>query len=57
MNTEKNSLVTLQIENEFEITVDELKETVNKYMQWEHGSDDVDYLLLKGGYKWLQRGL
>ena len=26
-------------------------------MQREHGSDDVDYLLMKGGYWWLQKGL
>lgn len=57
MDFEKKSLVTIQEENEFEIQVEELKEVSNKYMQREHGSDDIDYLVMKGGYWWLQKGL
>lgn len=42
---------------EFTIPVLELTDVVNKYMQREHGSDDVDFLEQKGGDQWLERGL
>jgi hypothetical protein len=42
---------------DFDINVEDLKEVVNKYMQREHGSDDVDFLVNKGSYKWLEQGL
>lgn len=34
---------------EFTIQINELTDVVNKYMQREHGSDDVDFLEAKGG--------
>lgn len=30
---------------------------VNKWLQWEHGSDDVDFLNDMGGMDWLEKGL
>ena len=53
---EKESL-TVETESEFEIPVSALTDLVQRYMQREHGSDDVDLLLSKGGVAWLERGL
>ena len=39
------------------IDISTLKEMVNKWMQREHGSDDVDYFEEKGGEEWLVDGL
>ena len=44
-------------ENRFGVSVEILKELVNKYMQREHGSDDIDYLEENGGLPWLQTGI
>ncbi len=42
---------------QFGIQVNELTDLVNKYMQREHGSDDVDFMESKGGEQWLANGL
>lgn len=39
------------------ITVEELKEVVNLWMQRETGSEEVDYLARKGGDEWIHQGL
>jgi len=39
------------------ITVNELKDVVNMWMQRETGSEEVDYLSRKGGDAWIQQGL
>lgn len=55
MEKEQISLITEK--PDFDISISDLKEVVNKYMQREHGSDDVDFLINKGGYKWLEQGI
>ena len=41
----------------FSVKVDVLKTMVNKWMQREHGSDDLDYYEEQGGEEWLEKGL
>lgn len=47
----------VQENSEFSIEVITLKEIVNKWLQREHGSDDVDFLKDMGGNDWLKDGL
>lgn len=41
------------INSEYGVSVDTLKDLVNKWLQREHGSDDVDQLNDLGGMEWL----
>ena len=41
----------------FGISVNTLKEIVNKWLQREHGSDDIDMVQEQGGVNWLEKGL
>ena len=41
----------------FSISVEEFEALVNKYLQREHLTDDIDYFSEKGGEKWLQEGI
>lgn len=54
---EKENLTLSIDEPPFEIQVQSLTEIVAKYMQREHGSDDIDFFLNKGGNFWLEKGL
>jgi Ca2+ transporting ATPase len=39
------------------IRVDDLKELVDQWLQRETGSEELDTLIERGGYNWIQRGL
>lgn len=39
------------------IQMDDLKQLVDQWLQRETGSEEVDNLVARGGYEWLQRGL
>lgn len=47
----------MKSDESFGIPVKVLKEIVNKWLQREHGSDDIDYVEENGGINWLENGL
>ena len=57
MNREDQKEMDLENKGNFGIPVKVLKEIVNKWLQREHGSDDIDYVEDNGGDQWLKTGL
>ena len=53
-NIEQEELIAY---SDFKIDVPTLSSIVNKYMQREHGSDDIDFVDQMGGMPWLETGL
>lgn len=51
---EKDSLIH---GDDFEVTVADCQKLVNGWMQREQGDEDVQFLVSKGGYRWLGDGL
>lgn len=59
MNPDKENIEQEELiaHSDFKIGVEELMSIVNKYMQREHGSDDIDFVEQMGGNQWLETGL
>lgn len=53
-NIEQEKLIA---HSDYKISVEDLMSIVNKYMQREHGSDDIDFVEQMGGNQWLETGL